>query len=183
MTPDEARNWAKERQKKDNHNQIERRRRFNINDRIKELGTLLPKHIDPDLRQNKGTILKASVDYIRRLQRDNDRMRQMEDRQRQMEATNRKLLLRMQEMELMMKQSGISGNNSSMTSDLLNDMLQQQPPVQIKQEVSPQVSQVMAVAEEMDDNSPIAGDPMLSSSSPGVHMRHHESMDDSDMLV
>ena len=87
-------------------------------------------------------------------------------------------------MELMMKQSGVSSNNSSMTSDLLNDMLQQQhPPVQIKQEVSPQVSQVMAVAEDMDDNSPIAGDPMLSSSSPGIHMQHHESMEDSDMLV
>lgn len=185
MTNDEARSWAKERQKKDNHNQIERRRRFNINDRIKELGTLLPKHIDPDLRQNKGTILKASVDYIRRLQRDHDRMRQMEDRQRQMEATNRKLLLRMQEMELMMKQHGISGNNQSMTSDLLNDMLQQQAPVQVKQEVSPQISQVMAVAEDMDDNSPIAGDPMLSSSSPGLHPQHYgnESMDDSDMLV
>lgn len=26
---------------------VERRRRFNINDRIKELGTLLPKTIDP----------------------------------------------------------------------------------------------------------------------------------------
>jgi hypothetical protein len=32
----------KERQKKNNHNMIERRRRFNINDRIKELGMLLP---------------------------------------------------------------------------------------------------------------------------------------------
>ncbi|RZC32019.1 microphthalmia-associated transcription factor [Asbolus verrucosus] len=38
---------AKDRQKKDNHNMIERRRRFNINDRIKELGTLLPKNNDP----------------------------------------------------------------------------------------------------------------------------------------
>ncbi|XP_010769780.1 transcription factor E3b [Notothenia coriiceps] len=36
----------KERQKKDNHNLIERRRRFNINDRIKELGTLIPKSSD-----------------------------------------------------------------------------------------------------------------------------------------
>jgi len=43
MSQDEARVWQKERQKKDNHNQIERRRRFNINDRIKELGTMLPK--------------------------------------------------------------------------------------------------------------------------------------------
>ena len=34
------------RQKKDNHNMIERRRRFNINDRIKELSLLLPKSSD-----------------------------------------------------------------------------------------------------------------------------------------
>lgn len=50
---------------------VERRRRFNINDRIKELGTLLPKTNDPfyevirDVRPNKGTILKSSVDYIK----------------------------------------------------------------------------------------------------------------------
>uniref|UniRef100_A0A0E9WB97 BHLH domain-containing protein n=1 Tax=Anguilla anguilla TaxID=7936 RepID=A0A0E9WB97_ANGAN len=42
----EARAMAKERQKKDNHNLIERRRRFNINDRIKELGTMIPKTND-----------------------------------------------------------------------------------------------------------------------------------------
>ncbi|KAK7916371.1 hypothetical protein WMY93_012132 [Mugilogobius chulae] len=69
----EVRALAKERQKKDNHNLIERRRRFNINDRIKELGTLIPKSNDPDMRWNKGTILKASVDYIRKLQRDQQR--------------------------------------------------------------------------------------------------------------
>ncbi|KAG8332586.1 hypothetical protein J6590_020095 [Homalodisca vitripennis] len=80
---------VKDRQKKDNHNMIERRRRFNINDRIKELGTLLPKNNDPyfeaislgacsskhfeivrDVRQNKGTILKMSVAYIKTLQHD-----------------------------------------------------------------------------------------------------------------
>uniref|UniRef100_A0A8C4QPB4 BHLH domain-containing protein n=1 Tax=Eptatretus burgeri TaxID=7764 RepID=A0A8C4QPB4_EPTBU len=60
----DVRTLVKERQKKDNHNLIERRRRFNINDRIKELGTLIPKSSDPDMRWNKGTILKASVDYI-----------------------------------------------------------------------------------------------------------------------
>lgn len=38
--------WTKERQKKDNHNKIERRRRYNINDRIKDLGALLPKTED-----------------------------------------------------------------------------------------------------------------------------------------
>jgi hypothetical protein len=43
LSNDEIRLIIKDRQKKDSHNMIERRRRFNINDRIKELGTLLPK--------------------------------------------------------------------------------------------------------------------------------------------
>ncbi|KAG7220394.1 hypothetical protein INR49_018232 [Caranx melampygus] len=42
----ETKALMKERQKKDNHNLIERRRRFNINDRIKELGALIPKSTD-----------------------------------------------------------------------------------------------------------------------------------------
>lgn len=49
-----------------------------------------------DMRQNKGTILKASVEYIRRLKKDQDRVKLMETRQRQLEMNNRKLLLRMQ---------------------------------------------------------------------------------------
>ena len=45
----------KERQRKDVHNEIERRRRYHINDRIKELSTLLPSG-DQDLKQNKGEL-------------------------------------------------------------------------------------------------------------------------------
>ncbi|NXC65497.1 TFEC factor, partial [Anhinga anhinga] len=48
LTEADTRAMAKERQKKDNHNLIERRRRYNINYRIKELGTLIPKSNDPD---------------------------------------------------------------------------------------------------------------------------------------
>uniref|UniRef100_A0A3Q1FU01 Transcription factor binding to IGHM enhancer 3a n=1 Tax=Acanthochromis polyacanthus TaxID=80966 RepID=A0A3Q1FU01_9TELE len=92
----EAKALMKERQKKDNHNLIERRRRFNINDRIKELGALIPKSSDPETRWNKGTILKASVDYIRKLQKEQQRTREMEERQRRLENTNRSLLLRIQ---------------------------------------------------------------------------------------
>ena len=44
LTPEEIQLLVKDRQRKDNHNMIERRRRFNINDRIKELGQLLPKN-------------------------------------------------------------------------------------------------------------------------------------------
>lgn len=79
---------------------VERRRRFNINDRIKELGTLLPKTNDPyyeivrDVRPNKGTILKSSVEYIKCLKSEIQRLKQTETRQKQMENQNRKLLSR-----------------------------------------------------------------------------------------
>lgn len=79
---------------------VERRRRFNINDRIKELGTLLPKgseafyEVVRDIRPNKGTILKSSVDYIKCLKHEVSRLKQNEIRQRQMEIQNRKLMLR-----------------------------------------------------------------------------------------
>ncbi|EHB09453.1 Transcription factor E3 [Heterocephalus glaber] len=92
----EAKALLKERQKKDNHNLIERRRRFNINDRIKELGTLIPKSNDPEMRWNKGTILKASVDYIRKLQKEQQRSKDLESRQRSLEQANRSLQLRIQ---------------------------------------------------------------------------------------
>ena len=49
-----------------------------------------------DMRQNKGTILKASCDYIKRLKKDQDRMRMMEEHQKQLESTNRKMLLKIQ---------------------------------------------------------------------------------------
>ncbi|XP_077288315.1 transcription factor Mitf isoform X4 [Arctopsyche grandis] len=108
---------AKDRQKKDNHNMIERRRRFNINDRIKELGTLLPKTNDPfyevirDVRPNKGTILKSSVDYIKCLREEVNKLKQSEIRRRQMEVHNRKLLLRIQELERQAKLHGLPVND------------------------------------------------------------------------
>uniref|UniRef100_A0A673WS16 Transcription factor binding to IGHM enhancer 3a n=1 Tax=Salmo trutta TaxID=8032 RepID=A0A673WS16_SALTR len=107
FTEVEAKAMMKERQKKDNHNQIERRRRFNINDRIKELGALIPKSSDPETRWNKGTILKASVDYIRRLQKEQQRAKEMETRQRKLEHSNRNLLLRIQELEIQARLHGL----------------------------------------------------------------------------
>lgn len=111
---------AKDRQKKDNHNMskieqlheclkdfneiftVERRRRFNINDRIKELGTLLPKNnesyyeIVRDVRPNKGTILKSSVDYIKVLKHEINRLRKAELKQKDMELQNKRLMMRVQ---------------------------------------------------------------------------------------
>ncbi|KNC26827.1 hypothetical protein FF38_13012 [Lucilia cuprina] len=125
MSEAEASALAKDRQKKDNHNMIERRRRFNINDRIKELGTLLPKTNDPyyevvrDIRPNKGTILKSSVDYIKCLKHEVARLKQNEYRQRQIEVQNRRLLNRIKELEMQAKSHGIpltDFNNTSVSA-------------------------------------------------------------------
>ncbi|XP_078103487.1 melanocyte inducing transcription factor a isoform X2 [Sander vitreus] len=125
----EVRALAKERQKKDNHNLIERRRRFNINDRIKELGTLIPKSNDPDMRWNKGTILKASVDYIRRLQREQQRAKELECRQRKLEHGSRHLMLRIQELEIQARAHGLTvvPSSSVCTSDLIGRAIKQEP--------------------------------------------------------
>lgn len=52
--------------------------------------------ISRDMRWNKGTILKASVDYIRKLQREQQRAKELENRQKKLEHTNRHLMLRIQ---------------------------------------------------------------------------------------
>ncbi|KAM9408790.1 LOW QUALITY PROTEIN: transcription factor EB [Pholidichthys leucotaenia] len=107
LSDTEARALAKERQKKDNHNLIERRRRFNINDRIKELGTMIPKTNDLDVRWNKGTILRASVEYIKRMQKDVQRTREVENNFKRMEMANRQLLQRIQELEMQARLHGL----------------------------------------------------------------------------
>ncbi|CAO1440268.1 unnamed protein product [Diamesa hyperborea] len=105
---------ARDRQKKDNHNMIERRRRFNINDRIKELGTLLPKNnesyyeIVRDVRPNKGTILKSSVDYIKVLKHEINRLKKAEQKQKEMEYQNKRLVMRIQELEIQAKKHGLT---------------------------------------------------------------------------
>ncbi|KAJ8370980.1 hypothetical protein SKAU_G00110080 [Synaphobranchus kaupii] len=127
----EARAMAKERQKKDNHNQIERRRRFNINDRIKELGTMIPKTNDLDMRWNKGTILKASVDYIKRMQRDMQRSKEVENNFKRMEMANKQLYLKIQELEMQARVHGLSSSSPcGLNSDFLESL--------VKQETSPE---------------------------------------------
>ncbi|KAM3621985.1 uncharacterized protein V6R79_018707 [Siganus canaliculatus] len=132
ITDTDAKALMKERQKKDNHNLIERRRRFNINDRIKELGTLIPKSSDPEMRWNKGTILKASVDYIRKLQKEQHRAKDIETRQKKLEQANHTLMLRIQELEMQARMHGIASGLSSDPS-----LLQQQPVPQSGQSLPP----------------------------------------------
>lgn len=49
-----------------------------------------------DMRWNKGTILKASVEYIKWLQKEQQRARELEHRQKTLEQANRQLVLRIQ---------------------------------------------------------------------------------------
>lgn len=106
---------SKERQKKDNHNQIERRRRYNINDRIKELGSLLPNSSEEskyqslvrDLKQHKGTILKASVDYIKLLKQD---VNELERTNQELEEKNKSMRLKFMELQ---RHSVTSMNNNN----------------------------------------------------------------------
>lgn len=104
---DDRVNYLQDRVKKDNHNRIERRRRYNINDRIKELGTLIPRSSDPDMRWNKGSILKAAVDHMRELQSKIALAQQMEKSHQEMKVVSKRLLLRIQDLELSMKSHGL----------------------------------------------------------------------------
>lgn len=120
--------FQKDRQKKDNHNRIERRRRFNINDRIKELGTLLPKNNDPyydvvrDVKQNKGTILKASVDYLKCLKKEVERIPELEKVCRLTEQLNRRLLLRIQCLERELEKTGVAVSEPAWRPSNISDL-------------------------------------------------------------
>uniref|UniRef100_A0A8D0BUL9 Transcription factor EC n=1 Tax=Salvator merianae TaxID=96440 RepID=A0A8D0BUL9_SALMN len=107
-------------------NPVERRRRYNINYRIKELGTLIPKSNDPDMRWNKGTILKASVEYIKWLQKEQQRARELEHRQKKLEQANRRLLLRIQELEIQARAHGLPIMSSISSVDLAAHVMKQQ---------------------------------------------------------
>uniref|UniRef100_A0A8C1AP77 Transcription factor EC n=1 Tax=Cyprinus carpio carpio TaxID=630221 RepID=A0A8C1AP77_CYPCA len=146
---------AKERQKKNNHNLIERRRRYNINYRIKELGTLIPKSNDPDMRWNKGTILKASVEYIKWLQKEQRHARDLESRQKKLEQANRRLLLRIQELEIQARAHGLPSMAASMGAvELSSHLLKQQQQHQLvtpappSTQVPPQPGQPLVCPQE-----------------------------------
>lgn len=66
-----------------------------------------------DVRWNKGTILKASVDYIKRMQKDLQRSRDLENHSRRLEMTNKQLLLRIQELEMQARVHGLPTSSPS----------------------------------------------------------------------
>jgi len=142
LTEDEMKLVIRDRQKKDNHNMIERRRRFNINDRIKELGMLLPKGTDLDTKQNKGTILRASVDYIKILRRQYDNNVLIEEKCQTLNEENHALRERIRELErqclthgvavspsmIIQPTNSIKQEPSSLSSSLTNSALPLVPP-------------------------------------------------------
>lgn len=76
-----------------------------------------------DVRPNKGTILKSSVEYIKLLKNELTRMKQNEVRHKQLEHQNRRLLLRVQELELQAKAHGLpvsDFNWASTSGSMLN---------------------------------------------------------------
>ncbi|KAJ3285720.1 hypothetical protein HDU76_008098, partial [Blyttiomyces sp. JEL0837] len=85
----------KRRRRRESHNAVERRRRDNINEKIQELHSLLPEFApistssgaatsvsESQNIQNKGAILRRSVEYIKMMQalatRQQERMRELE---------------------------------------------------------------------------------------------------------
>ncbi|XP_011304746.1 transcription factor EC isoform X2 [Fopius arisanus] len=198
LTDAEIHALAKDRQKKDNHNMIERRRRFNINDRIKELGTLLPKTNDPyyeivrDVRPNKGTILKSSVEYIKLLKNELTRMKQSETRHKQLEHQNRRLLLRVQELELQAKAHGLPVTDPSWASTsaiAVNSFSRTKHDRRKMPEMVTEDTSLLSMAHfedlmEDDTGGPVhGGDPMLSSPhlpplSPPAPACHHPLVDE-----
>uniref|UniRef100_A0A1B6EIL1 BHLH domain-containing protein n=1 Tax=Cuerna arida TaxID=1464854 RepID=A0A1B6EIL1_9HEMI len=161
---------VKDRQKKDNHNMIERRRRFNINDRIKELGTLLPKNNDPhfeivrDVRQNKGTILKMSVAYIKTLQHDLQKSKKFGE---QLVSQNLALTRRIQLLEQSLaKANGLEATELPWNTSPAHTLNNYKPHVMLTPTLSDSVADgsPLSLSEDlMDDDHPVTGDPMLSS--------------------
>lgn len=106
----ERRQWMKERRKKDIHNKIEQRRRYNINDRIDDLGSLLRKG-GHDIRHNKGAILRETIVYIRALRDYLAGLEKVEERAEELNRTNETILLRIQRMQSFLQSRGYSPSN------------------------------------------------------------------------
>ena len=104
---------------------VERRRRYNINDRIKELGLMLPKSTAEEMKLNKGTILKASCDYIRQLQQDRDIMLKQQHERQQLEEATKLYAKRIRELEEALQKNGVNipeGTNPPPLPKVSNDI-------------------------------------------------------------
>jgi len=164
----------KDRQKKDNHNQIERRRRFNINDRIKDLGSLLPKVNEPfheyvkDVRPNKGSILRATVEYVKMLKKEQARRKQVDEKCKVQEFQNRKLLLLLQEYEKLMSVYGVPVDLLKINEySSVREVFETSDPYGMKEDIKEEIVENEKYGMDTfygDDTQPVSScDPMLSS--------------------
>uniref|UniRef100_A0A3Q2P1B6 Melanocyte inducing transcription factor b n=1 Tax=Fundulus heteroclitus TaxID=8078 RepID=A0A3Q2P1B6_FUNHE len=99
-------------EQKTEHIEYRRTKKANHNDTIDRNNGIFV--ICRDMRWNKGTILKASVDYIRRLQREQQRTKELENRQKKLEHANRHLMLRIQELEMQARAHGLAITSSTL---------------------------------------------------------------------
>uniref|UniRef100_A0A915K2E6 BHLH domain-containing protein n=1 Tax=Romanomermis culicivorax TaxID=13658 RepID=A0A915K2E6_ROMCU len=148
----------RDRRKKDVHNMIERRRRYNINDRIKELGTLLPKSCTEEMKLNKGTILQASVEYILELRKDRERLLRVQQKHNLLEDENRRMLQRIQDLEEKLQSNGITlispyESLSPLENDFQNKVIKNEP-VDDEVEMASIVEHQISIPTKMESYSP-----------------------------
>ncbi|NWI26899.1 TFEC factor, partial [Sula dactylatra] len=155
LTEADTRAMAKERQKKDNHNLI-LMNSADMHNCEKVISTFCS-----DMRWNKGTILKASVEYIKWLQKEQQRARELEHRQKKLEHANRRLLLRIQELEIQARAHGLPVMTSLSAVDLAAQVIKQQS---YPEENSVDYSQQMPLAHgqnsDVCDGSTAFSDPL-----------------------
>ncbi|XP_063718613.1 uncharacterized protein LOC134845584 isoform X3 [Symsagittifera roscoffensis] len=96
----------KDRIKKDNHNKVERRRRYHINDRIQELGLLLPRK--EEMKINKGNILKSACEYVREARQLEEEYKLMGSKLQDFDKVAQCLLSRINELECNCQRAGVS---------------------------------------------------------------------------
>lgn len=67
----------------------------------------------------QGTILKATVDYVKTLKRENDRMAAIEERQKFLENQNKQLVLRIHQLEVQVSRWEGRGDKAAALVQLL----------------------------------------------------------------
>ncbi|CAF0725063.1 unnamed protein product [Didymodactylos carnosus] len=103
LTDEEMRLVIRDRQKKDNHN------------------------MKQDIKQNKGTILRASVDYIKILRREYENARLIEEKYRMLSEQNKSLQDRVQDLEQACLVNGFNISPSNSKSINNNSNIKQEP--------------------------------------------------------
>lgn len=173
LTEEEVATLQKDRQKKDNHNQIERKRRYHINDKIKELGSLLPSGSSP--RNSKGKILQASVDFIKDI---NDRdllganSKDSAEKLQRLEEENKQMKLKLLEYQKLISQHGLASvdlKSSNLSSSRSASSLAPNIALLLKQ-------QSTSPASTMENKNSVFAQPVSSFANANEHMNGNSEL-------